>query len=169
VFGVAFKLLNFAGYLIDIREQSTGRLTIETGCRHQRIVTLFSLGPRTRIQFSPIVPTFFWRKCGKVASRWAGIKRFAGALSISIVVCHVLCLKTQSDCQLPIADSSLIERQIGNRQSQICNLQPLGYFTAAEKTSSIKYGRRHPLDGDSCFRLSVHTGYDTPPNETSPS
>ena len=45
----------------------------------------------------------------------------------------------------------------------------LTYFTTAEKTSSIKYGRRQPLDDASCFRLSVQIGYDAPLKDTRPS
>src|SRR6266404_4570553 len=47
--------------------------------------------------------------------------------------------------------------------------QFVNYFTLDVNTSSIKYGRRQPLAGSSCRRLSVQTGYEIPPNETSPS
>lgn len=43
------------------------------------------------------------------------------------------------------------------------------HSTFAVNTSSIRNGRRQPLAGSSCRRLSVQIGYEMPPNETRPS
>ena len=61
MFGIAFKLLNLARDFVDVGEQAASGFAIETSGGDQSVVTLFALRPGLRIEFSPVVPTLFWR------------------------------------------------------------------------------------------------------------
>ena len=70
---VAFELADFAGGLIDIREQPARRLTIEAGRRHERIVFFDTLSrPAVRFDLGPIVPMLRRRGAGEqsIAARF---------------------------------------------------------------------------------------------------
>src|SRR6185436_6252067 len=77
VFGVTFKLLNLAGDLVDVSKQAAGRLAIEAGSGDERVVPFDTFGPRARIEFCPIVPTFLRRKSGQMNAAGALIEGLA--------------------------------------------------------------------------------------------
>ncbi len=77
MFGIAFKLLNFAGDLVDIGEQPAGGFAVKASGGNERIVTLLSFWPRAGIKLSPVVPAFLWWKSGQVTAAWAGVEGLA--------------------------------------------------------------------------------------------
>jgi hypothetical protein len=62
MFGITLKLLNLAGYFVDVGEQSARRFAIETRRRNERVMPLLPLRPRTRIELGPIIPALLWRE-----------------------------------------------------------------------------------------------------------
>src|SRR5258705_5016504 len=77
MFRIAFKLLNLTGDFINVGKQTAGGFTVETGGGNERVMTLFALWPRARIEFGPIVPAFlWWEGCEMVAAR-AGVESLA--------------------------------------------------------------------------------------------
>src|ERR1043166_548441 len=76
VFGIAFKLLNFAGDFVDVRKQATGRLAVEARRRNERVVSFLPAWPSLRVEFSPVVPTFLRWKRGEMVPAGTGIESF---------------------------------------------------------------------------------------------
>src|SRR5258708_19224644 len=77
MFRIAFKLLNLTSDFINVGKQTAGGFTVETGGGNERVMTLFALWPRARIEFGPIVPAFlWWEGCEMVAAR-AGVEGLA--------------------------------------------------------------------------------------------
>src|SRR5205807_9579705 len=71
---IAFELLNRSRDFVDVREQPTRRLAVETGRRHKLITPLLTSRPCLRIQLSPIIPAFFWWKRREMDARRPGVR-----------------------------------------------------------------------------------------------
>src|SRR5258705_11861460 len=82
MFRIAFKLLNLTGDFINVGKQTAGGFAVETGGGNERVMTLFALWPRARIEFGPIIPAFlWWEGCEMIAAR-AGIEGFPAGFSL---------------------------------------------------------------------------------------
>src|SRR5688572_21258901 len=93
MFRIAFELLNLAGNLVNISKETARRLAVETGGGNEREVSFDAFWPRTRIEFSPIVPTFLRRKGSEMNTARALIERLSAFGSpILFLVVHLFVL-----------------------------------------------------------------------------
>ena len=65
VSGIAFELLHPHLVLVDVGQQSAGRLAVEADGRDQGVMLLDFLGPLRGIVFGPIIPTIGWGIAGE--------------------------------------------------------------------------------------------------------
>ena len=80
VLGVALELADLHRVPVDVRQEPARRLAVEAGGRDEHVSLLDARRPGFRVQFHPVVPSFFGRKGREVDPAGAGVEGLAPGL-----------------------------------------------------------------------------------------
>jgi hypothetical protein len=86
--GVALELADLEGVPVDVGEEATRRLTVETGRGHEGIVLLHSIRPRPGVELHPVVPTLLGWEGGEMDPARTRVEGLAACFDLLPCGCH---------------------------------------------------------------------------------